>query len=65
MSLLFLLWRIYTIDFKETEQLINEILLKVAVPLRYESIVGTEQVASDFIKLLHSNIKGMILIKNR
>lgn len=55
----------YTMDFKEAAQLINEIQPKIAVPIHYGSVIGTEQDASDFIKLLHPNIKGMILMKNR
>ncbi|HJJ18535.1 MAG TPA: MBL fold metallo-hydrolase [Clostridiaceae bacterium] len=54
----------YTMDFKEAAQLINEIQPKRAVPIHYGSVIGTEQDASDFIKLLHPNIKGMILMKN-
>lgn len=55
----------YTMDFKEAAQLINEIQPKIAVPIHYGSVIGTKQDASDFIKLLHPNIKGMILMKNR
>ena len=55
----------YTMDFKEAAQLINEIQPKIAVPIHYGSVVGTEQDASDFIKLLHPNINGMILMKNK
>ena len=55
----------YTMDFKEAAQLINEIQPKIAVPIHYGSVIGTEQDASYFIKLLHPNIKGMILMKNR
>ena len=55
----------YTMDFKEAAQLINEIQPKIAVPIHYGSVVGTEQDASDFIKLLHLNINGMILMKNK
>lgn len=55
----------YTMDFKEAAQLINEIQPKIVVPIHYGSVIGTEQDASDFIKLLHPNIKGMILMKNR
>ena len=55
----------YTMDFKEAAQLVNEIQPKIAVPIHYGSIVGTEQNASDFIKLLYPNIKGIILMKNR
>lgn len=53
----------YTMDFKEAAQLINEIQPKIAVPIHYGSIVGTEQDATDFIKLLHTSIKGIILMK--
>ena len=40
----------YTMDFKEAAQLINEIQPKIAVPIHYGSVVGTEQDATDFIK---------------
>ena len=53
----------YTMDFKEAAQLINEMQPKVAVPIHYGSIVGTEQDAIDFIRLLHPEIKGIILMK--
>ena len=53
----------YTMDFKEAAQLINEIQPKIAVPTHYGSVVGTKQDATDFIKLLHPSIKGIILIK--
>lgn len=53
----------YTMDFKEAAQLVNEIQPQIAVPIHYGSIVGTEQDAVDFIKLLHSTIKGVILMK--
>ena len=53
----------YTMDFKEAAQLINEIQPKIVVPIHYGSVVGTKQDATDFIKLLHSSIKGIILMK--
>ena len=53
----------YTIDFKEAAELINEIKPKIAVPIHYGSVVGTKQDATDFIKLLHPEIKGIILMK--
>ena len=53
----------YTMDFKEAAHLINEIKPKITVPIHYGSIVGTNQDATDFVKLLHPNIKGIILIK--
>ena len=53
----------YTMDFKEAAQLVNEIKPKVAVPIHYGSIVGENQDATDFIKLLHPTTKGIILMK--
>ena len=53
----------YAMDFKEAAQLINEIQPKIAVPIHYGSVVGTKQDATDFIKLLHPSIKGIILMK--
>ena len=53
----------YTMDFKEAAHLINEIKPKIAIPIHYGSIVGTEQDAIDFIRLLHPEIKGIILMK--
>ena len=53
----------YTMDFKEAAQLINEIQPKIAVPIHYGSVVGTKQDAEDFVKLLHPEIKGIILMK--
>ena len=53
----------YTMDFKEAAQLINEIQPKIAVPIHYGSVVGTNQDATDFVKLLHPSIKGIILMK--
>ena len=53
----------YTMDFKEAANLINEIKPKIAIPIHYGSVVGTEQDAIDFIRLLHPEIKGIILMK--
>ena len=53
----------YTMDFKEAANLINEIKPKIAIPIHYGSIVGTEKDAIDFIRLLHLEIKGIILMK--
>ena len=53
----------YTMNFKEAANLINEIKPKIAIPIHYGSIVGTEQDAIDFIRLLHPEIKGIILMK--
>lgn len=53
----------YTMDFKEAAQLVNIIKPKIAVPIHYGSVVGTNQDAIDFIRLLHPEIEGMILMK--
>lgn len=53
----------YTMNFEEAAQLANEIQPKVAVPIHYGSVVGTKQDAEEFIKLLHTNVKGVILMK--
>ena len=53
----------YTMNFKEAAQLINEIQPKIAIPIHYGSVVGTEQDAIDFIKLLNPNTKGVLLMK--
>ena len=53
----------YTMDFKEAAMLINEIKPKIAIPTHYGNVVGTEQDAIDFVRLLHPIIKGIILMK--
>ena len=53
----------YTMDFKEAAQLVNQIQPKVAVPIHYGSVVGTKQDAEEFIKPLHTNVKGVILMR--
>ena len=50
-------------NFEEAAQLINEIKPKIAIPIHYGSVVGTKQDAMNFIKLLNSTIKGIILMK--
>ena len=53
----------YTMDAEEAAQLINEIKPKVAVPIHYGSIVGTNEDAETFVKMLNLGINGMILMK--
>lgn len=53
----------YTMNFKEAACLINEIKPKISVPIHYGSIVGTNQDAIDFSKLLYPQIECKILIK--
>ena len=53
----------YTMNFKEAANLINEIKPKIAIPIHYGSVVGTEHDSIDFIRLLHREIKGIILMK--
>lgn len=55
----------FTMDFKEAAQLVNEIKPKIAVPIHYGSIVGTDEDANNFIKLLTSDIKGQMLVKKK
>lgn len=52
----------YTMNFKESAELINEIKPKVAVPIHYGSVVGTKQDAVNFVELLEQEIKGEILM---
>lgn len=53
----------YTMTFDEAAKLVNDIKPKYAVPIHYGSIVGTNQDAIDFIRLLHPGIEGKILMK--
>ena len=53
----------YTMNYKEAAELINIIQPKVAVPIHYSSIVGTEQDAANFSKLVSPEIKVEILMK--
>ena len=55
----------YTMDFKESANLINEIQPKIAVPIHYGSVVGTSQDAIDFSKLLNTRIECKILMKRK
>ena len=48
---------------KEAAELVNEIKPKIAVPIHYGSIVGTTKDPKDFIKLLDTEIEGIILMK--
>ena len=52
----------YTMDAKEAAELVNEIKPKIAVPIHYGNVVGTEDDAKEFIKLLDSDIEGKILM---
>ena len=53
----------YTMDFKEADNLINEIQPKIAVPIHYGSVVGTKQDAIDFSKLLNPKIECRRLMR--
>ena len=53
----------YTMDYIEAASLVNKIEPKVAIPIHYGSIVGKKKDAANFIKLLNTNIKGIILMK--
>lgn len=52
----------FTMNFREAAMLVNEIKPQKAIPIHYGSIVGTEQDAIDFIRLLHPSIDGRILM---
>ena len=47
----------------EAAEFINEIEPKIAIPIHYGTIVGTNEDAQRFISLLNSNIEGKILMK--
>lgn len=53
----------YTMDYKEAAELVNIIKPKIAIPTHYGEVVGSKQDADSFIKLLDTEIKGEILIK--
>lgn len=53
----------YTMDYTEASELINEIKPKVAVPTHYGSIVGSKKEGDKFSKLVNSEIKVVILMK--
>ena len=53
----------YTMNFKEAAELVNEIKPKIAVPIHYGSIVGTNEDAIRFERLLNPEIKCKILMK--
>lgn len=51
----------FTTDYKEAAMLANEIEPNIAIPIHYGSLVGTEEDAINFKKLLKDNIKCEIL----
>ncbi len=53
----------YTMTCDEAAEFINEIEPKIAIPIHYGTIVGTNEDAQRFISLLNSNIEGKILMK--
>ena len=53
----------YTMTAEEAAELVNTIKPKVAVPIHYGSIVGTEEDAQLFANLIDDSIKIEILIK--
>ena len=53
----------YTMTYSEAANLINIINPKIAIPIHYGSIVGTNEDAKNFVKLLKPNIKGEIIMK--
>ena len=65
MQLLFQLDGIYTMNAKEAANLVNEIRPQIAIPIHYGSIVGSVEDAREFSKLLDSEIKCEILMKQK
>lgn len=54
----------YTMDYFEAAQLANKIMPKYAIPTHYGSIVGIESDPVNFVKNLHRDIEGKILMKS-
>ncbi len=54
---------VYTMDYQEAAELVNEIKPKIAVPTHYGSIVGHKEDGMSFSKLVDPNIKCYIFIK--
>lgn len=52
----------YTMTAKEAAELVNIIKPKIAVPIHYGSVVGTNQDAIDFVNLLEKETEGKILM---
>lgn len=52
----------YTMTAKEAADLVNIISPKIAVPIHYGSVVGTQQDAIDFISMLDEGIEGKFFI---
>ena len=51
----------YIMDAKEAVTLVNEIKPKIAVPIHYGEIVGSEDDAIEFVNNLNESIEGKIL----
>ena len=54
---------IYTMNYKEAANFINEIRPKIVVPIHYGCVVGTKQDAINFMELVQPEIRCEILIK--
>lgn len=52
----------YTMTHKEAADLVNTIKPKIAVPIHYGSVAGTEEDAKMFIRELRPNIQGVNLM---
>lgn len=53
----------YTMDAKEAAKAANMLKPKVAVPIHYGDVVGSEEDAKSFINLIDTSIQGVILKK--
>jgi len=52
----------YTMDYKDAANLVNEIKPKLTIPIHYGSIVGTNEDATEFKKLINEDIKCEIMM---
>ena len=54
---------IYTMDYIEAAELINEMKPKIVVPIHYGSIVGKKEDAQNFMILVDKKIKVSVMLK--
>lgn len=53
----------YTMNSEEAAELVNEIKPKIAIPIHYGEVVGTNEDAIDFVRRVSKDIKCEILIR--
>lgn len=52
---------VYTMNWKEAVEAANTIQPKIAVPIHFKDVVGSLDDAVNFVRGIHSNIRGVIL----